>query len=99
MHAAKPAQLAGPIEIVGWPPVAWGHPKYFNIRLNLFQSPGQQTYVGTLLGTPDFFTELGDLLDRDGEIAVSNAIKVRCADNMLACASCCFPDLNSEQQQ
>jgi hypothetical protein len=74
--AAVGADLAGPIEIIGWPPLAWGAAKYFNIRLKVFQAPGQQTYTGSLMGTPELFTELSELLEEEGQGAVANAIAV-----------------------
>lgn len=74
--AARPTTLAGPLEIVGWPPLAWGHPRFFRIRLTAWQIPGQDVYTGTLSGSPDLFSELRRVQEDDGQNALADAIAV-----------------------
>lgn len=76
--AAQPATLASPVEITGHPKPEWGKTEHFRIRLLAFQDPDQPgKYCASLEGTPEFFGELDEVLDKGGTQAMRETLQVR----------------------
>ena len=77
---AKPATVASPVEIAGQPRPEWGPAQDFRIRLFAFQDPSNTgTYCASLQGTPEFFGELAEVLEKGGTQAIRDTLQVRTA--------------------
>lgn len=88
--------LASPVEIAGHPKSEWGPAQDFRIRLLAFQDPDNTaTYCASLQGTPEFFGELDEVLDKGGTQAIRDTLQVHKSFHVYGCANFCVSGCES----